>query len=424
MGSHGAGAKGIFVLDVTDLSGLGPSSVLAERSALDDDDLGHVFSAPEVGRLGSKWFAFYGNGAYSAGGKAMLFAMDLATGLQVKFPVETSQGANGLMGVRALRSATTGEVEALYGGDLRGNLWRVDFHRSANPANWAIGFRGKPMFTARDGTGASQPITAKPTLAVHYLGGRVVLFGTGKLMDESDPDTLAMQTQYGVRDMTAEGDSSAAVDMTLWTSGGNHRDKLQQQVIDQTPVTARDGVTPLPGTYFKTSAHAVDWGTQRGWYMDLVLPSGADGAATAGGQRVLKPARLIGEFAWVSTMVPGARPRACEASKGTGYDFLLPAITGAMYDKPVFDTNSDGSIDDKDSLASGTPGSAEGQDGVLAYGTGLFDEPPAAGSTSPSHQVVSGKGSQDIRIYCLHLGCNYQIKDRVWKQLVEPPRPD
>lgn len=255
VGSYGAGAKGVFVLDVTDLSDLGGHSVLAERSEPDDSDIGHVFSAPEVGRLGGRWFAFYGNGAYSLGGRAVLLAIDLGTGAQSKFPIETRLGRNGLMGVRTLRSQATGEVEALYGGDLQGNLWRVDFARSANVADWKLGFRGVPLFTARDGTGVAQPITAKPTLATHYLGGRTVLFGTGKLMDLDDPDSRAMQTQYGVRDPTAEGDSSAAVDLTPWTSSSNHRDKLQQQVIDTTPVLDVDHATASTSTYFKTSAN-------------------------------------------------------------------------------------------------------------------------------------------------------------------------
>jgi type IV pilus assembly protein PilY1 len=424
VGSYGAGSRGIFVLDVTDLSDLGVHSVLTERSEQDNPDIGHVFSAPEVGRLGGRWFAFYGNGAYSTAGKAMLLVIDLATGAQLSFPVETRLGRNGLMGVRTLRNAATGEVEALYGGDLQGNLWRVDFARSANVADWKLGFRGAPLFTARDGTGAAQPITAKPTLATHYLGGRTVLFGTGKLMDVGDPDSRAMQTQYGVRDPTAEGDSSAAVDLTPWTSSSNHRDKLQQQVIDTSPVSGVDPATGATNTYFKTSAHAVNWDTQRGWFMDLVLPAGTPGSASAAGQRVIHPTRLIGEFAWVSTLVPGGSSKECESSNGIGYGLLLPAITGAMHDKPVFDTNADGKINDKDLQVSVLPHGADGQDGILVHGAGPFDEPPAAGSTDPSHHLVTGDGGTDIRIYCLHLGCNYQIKDRIWRQLVEPPRPD
>lgn len=431
IGTYGAGGKGVFALDVTALDQLGQAgTVLTERSQLDDADMGHLFSAPEVGRLAGQWFMFYGNGAHSAGGRAVLLATNLSTGQNLRLPIETTQGGNGLMGVRLLLNRRTQEVEALYGGDLRGNLWRVDFGpanaRSAQAADWRVAFQGKPLFTARSGSDALQPITVKPTLADHYLGGRMVLFGTGQLFDTQDPDDRAMQSFYGVRDETPEGASAAGTDLGSWTQPNNHRSRLQQQKIAATePISVTDPNTGKVTVHYKSSQEKLEWQTERGWYLDLILPSGVDQAASAAGQRVVEAATMIGEFVWIQSMVPAAAPQSCSASAGTGYNFLLPAVTGAMHDKPVIDTNGDGKVDERDNVTSGIQKDpADGDDVVLAKGTpdgngdGLPDEPLA-----DQFKICNTLDCDDVRVYCLFQGCTLVIKDRVWKQLLNPPRP-
>ena len=430
IGTYGAGGKGVFALDVTALDNLGqPSTVLTERSQLDDADMGHQFSAPEVGRLAGQWFMFYGNGAHSSGGKAVLFATNLSTGQNLRLPIETSQGGNGLMGVRLLLNRSTREVEALYGGDLRGNLWRVDFGpgtgRSANPSDWRVGFQGKPLFTARSGSGALQPITVKPALADHYLGGRMVLFGTGKLFDVQDPDDRTMQSFYGVRDETAEGASAATTDLGSWTQPPNHRSRLQQQKIAATePVSITDPNTGQVTVHYRSSQETLEWLTERGWFFDLILKTGSDNAATASGQRVIDRPVMIGEFVWIQSMVPADAPKDCATASGVGYNFLLPAVTGAMHDKPVIDTNGDGKVDDQDQVTSGIQKNpADGDDVVLAKGTpdgdgdGLPDDP-----AQNEFKICNTLDCNDVRVYCLFQGCTLVIKDRVWKQLVNPPR--
>lgn len=430
LGSYGAGGKGVFALDVTNLSNLGSTNtVLGERSQLDDADMGHIFTAPEVGRLAGQWFMFYGNGAHSAAGKAVLFATNLSTGENLKLPIETTQGENGLMGVKLQINSTTRVVEALYGGDLRGNLWRVDFGpgnaRSANLADWKVSFNGKPLFTAKSGSGALQPITVKPTLTDHYLGGRMVLFGTGKLYDTEDPDDLSMQTFYGVRDETAEGVSAANTDLSSWTASANHRDKLQQQkIIANEPIQINDPTTGQATVHYKSTQETPDWVTERGWYMDLILENGVDGASSAAGQRVVYPSVMIGEFIWIQSMIPAAAPTDCGSTTGVGYNFLLPAVTGAMYDKPVIDTNNDGTVDDKDQVTSGIKKDpADGDDVVLdkgdTDGDGVPDDP-----TPDEFKICNTIDCDDIRVYCIFQGCTLVIKDRVWKQLVDPPKPD
>jgi type IV pilus assembly protein PilY1 len=321
-----------------------------------------------------------------------------------------------------LINSSSREVEALYGGDLLGNLWRVDFGpaaaRSANVADWKVAFNSKPLFTAKSHANAVQPITVKPTLARNPLaGGRMVLFGTGKLFDTEDPDDKAMQSFYSVHDVTAEGTSAATTDLSAWTAPVNHRDKLQQQTIDTTPVQRQNANTGETVNFYKTSAETVDWHTQRGWFMDLTLDAGTANAATANGQRTVYDAVMVDDFVWISTIVPGAAPVDCGSTSGVGYNFLLPAVTGAMYTLPVLDTNGDGKVDDGDDVVSGIGKRSDGSDAVLA-------KPPFEGTDGTKTYLFSNtEDSNTGQTYCI-FNCTRVIRDRIWRQLIDPPKPD
>jgi type IV pilus assembly protein PilY1 len=128
----------------------------------------------------------------------------MQTGAVVKSIQVPTAGANGLGGVYLLRNA---EVYAAYAGDLQGNLWRFDFGDGADTSSWKVSFNGQPLFRALDATGTPQPITASPMVIAHPNQGYVVLFGTGKLFDESDATSTALRAFYGVWDDTAAGQS-------------------------------------------------------------------------------------------------------------------------------------------------------------------------------------------------------------------------
>jgi type IV pilus assembly protein PilY1 len=421
-GAFGAGAPGVFVLDVTDLGALGDGSVRLERSQQDDPDMGHVFQAPEVGRLAGQWFLFHGNGAHSQSGRAALMAVNLTTGQSSKIVLESDSGRNGLMGLRLLIHPASREVEAAYAGDLQGNLWRVDFGpaaaRSAEPAHWQVSFGGQPLLVARSHAGERQPITARPALARHPTGkGRMVLFGTGQLHDDDDPDRRDMQTFYAVHDATPDGASAATTDLTDWAGDGNHRSRLQQQLIDTTPQPARNEVTGELSNFYRTSQYPIDWQQRRGWFLDLSLPDGLANAASAGGQRVITEASVVGDFVWISSLVPGAPPDACGQSRAQGYHFWLPAATGAMHDQPVLDTNGDARVDGADSIAAGVAADAEGGQMVMA---------PAAPPGEHHDQSVQWMQADRLltaKALCLHR-CARRINDRIWQQLLDPPQPD
>src|SRR3546814_12730755 len=96
-----------------------------------------------------------------------------------------------------------GTVDVVYGGDLKGNLYRWDFGGTALPTG------AVKLFQATDGGGTPQPITGGIGVGRDALGHVFVGFGTGRFILSSDvPGVGPQQVQriYGIRD---ENDTNA-----------------------------------------------------------------------------------------------------------------------------------------------------------------------------------------------------------------------
>jgi type IV pilus assembly protein PilY1 len=88
-------------------------------------------------------------------------------------------------------------------------MWKFDLTGNA-AAQWSVayhdGSNNQPLFKAKGPTGATQPITTKPEVMFHpheydmRKHGLMVLFGTGKLLGESDFSDISTQTVYGIWD--------------------------------------------------------------------------------------------------------------------------------------------------------------------------------------------------------------------------------
>lgn len=391
LGTLGAGGQAIYGLDVTLPGSLGVDTVQWEFASSTYPAIGNIFTAPEVGRVGGRWMAFFGNGAYSSGGKAVLLAVDLKDRSLKQFELEATLGNNGLMGVRLIRNAQL-EVLAAYAGDLQGDLWRVDFQGSADTANWKKSFNGSPLFIAKAG-GVRQPISVKPAVMAHSDGGTMVLFGTGKLFDTEDSASTTKQTFYGIWDKTLAGQSAATADASGWNGLANQRTQLLEQTINKKGTVGADG-----DTYYNVSANTMDATKQRGWYIDLNIVDG---------QRVVYPAVTVKDFVLMQTMVPAGTPAVCDSSSGRGFDFLLRAQSGGQSDKPVWDSNGDGVVDSKDETGAGYGTDADGVNVVMSS------------STSSKCLSVGASGSKGC-----DTGGTLKIRDRVWRQIVNPPQPN
>jgi type IV pilus assembly protein PilY1 len=157
------------------------------------------------------------------------------------------------------------------------------------------------------------------------------------------------------------------------TSGGSvtpYRDVLVRQVIDTsstvtgTKVDAKGNVVNTNQTYYKVSAYTVSWTTKKGWYMDFSVRPG---------QRNVYTPQTVLTNVYMSTIVPASKALECEYTVGSGYNFVLDAATGASLSYPVFDTNNDGVVNANDSVAAGFQTLADGQDKLLSGQDGVVD---------------------------------------------------
>lgn len=411
IGSMGAGGRAIFALDVTPGKKLDASAVMWEKSSADDPDLGYIMGQAEVGLLpGAGWKAFVGNGPYSANGHAVLMIIDLATGKIDKVDVSAGTEKGNALGAVRLVKDSSQQITAIYAGDLLGRMWRFD----VNPATGAVslGLSGQPLFktpvTTANGADVAQPITAAPSITSHPLGGYMVLFGTGKLYDETDTTTVAMQSLYAVWDAPAN-----------LTSGQNNvnlsKGDLVEQKILPNAVASND-----KQSYFDMDLQNVDYKAKHGWFVDLTLEKG---------QRLIYPSTLIQGFVLMRTVVP-PHPKdtpTCEAVQGTAYTFFLNVLMDGSYTKTqILDTDGDGLITDADKISSvysspfDGPGEVTRKDATRT-GNGGGGETTTTCSSEPD--LFTDNQVSVSQVGGLRRTGTCKIRSRIWRQLLNPPQP-
>ncbi|HPW30617.1 MAG TPA: PilC/PilY family type IV pilus protein, partial [Rhodoferax sp.] len=198
LGNLGAGGRGVFALDTTDLLGMSSKSVLWDitHEQTGFANMGYVANEVQGGITASgDWVGIFGNGKYGASGRAHLFIVNLSTGALIKEINTDSAVGNGLAGVRLVRNGN-GQIIGAYAGDYRGRMWRFDLSASASSA-WPS--TAELLFSAVGPTGLEQPISAAPAVTVRTdRPGYMVVFGTGKLFDSGDQTNIDPQAAYGI----------------------------------------------------------------------------------------------------------------------------------------------------------------------------------------------------------------------------------
>jgi type IV pilus assembly protein PilY1 len=340
----------VYALDVTDPNAMDASKVLCEvnSSTTGFGELGHVLSDVQAGLLpNGDWVAVFGNGFGSTSGQAWLYVVNLRTGALLKAISAGAAGGNGLGGVRAVLDANR-RLVGVYGGDLKGNMWKFDL--TGPQANWKVALSSNPLYAA----GTTRPITATPAVLPHPSGGHVVTFGTGKFFETGDKDPpFANQRLYGIWDAQPFGASSTPAG--AWLSG-------LSQLVAQTITSVTDGSTTV--TFYRISANSIEWGDglssgNRGWYIDL----------PHSGQRVAYPVeRMAGTLVMASTLSPVSPVEAdlcVQTGSGSGWVYVIDGVTGAGATKAILDTNGDGHINDSDLIASGWQDPVDGRPTAL-----------------------------------------------------------
>lgn len=374
-----SGGQAVYALDITDPDSFSAGDVLWEFTDSDDPDLGFTFAKPTIVRMNNdKWAVVFGNGYnntapdgnVSADGDAVIFILFIEDGIdgfqssdfvKIKTNSGTLANPNGMGSVGAADINGDGKVDALYAGDLQGNLWKFDVS-SANTAGWNVAFGGDALFTAETSGGVAQPITSTPTVVAHPLGigqGGLVLFGTGKFIEGQDanPLTTPDQSFYAIwdRDLsnvvtdTTHGFSRADLAEIRFTTAGSQR-------------FFNEGASDVPD--WLNGNTVVD----RGWFVDL----------PAQGERVIRPALVRSGVVFFVTLIPSDEP--CIPG-GTGFLMALDTSSGGvpspeqLGSPTVFDTNGDGVFDEFDNPNGDVVIGLE-QSGIPALPAVIFDPRP------------------------------------------------
>jgi hypothetical protein len=348
--SLGGGGRGLFALDVTDPTKLSNANrtVLWEFTHEDDPHLGYTHSRPILTQMNNgQWAAIIGNGQGAdatdgTAGQAQLFIVyldgpgsdgtwDLGTDyLRISTGEGTPASRNALFSPIGVDSVIPqdGKVDAVYAGDLYGNLWRFDLSGSSG-SSWSA--PTDPLFRGA----TSRPITAVPavvvapdsvtnlapvrtgTLARSYAV--MVFFGSGRLLADADKGASVVNRFYGIYD-----DGSKL--------GLTETDLTEQQRTHST-ATARVYKNDLEVGYTRNA-----FSTKRGWY--ITLPDA--------GERVIDRALVKGELVYFNTIIPDTS--TCDAG-GKGWENVVQMSNGGSAQGAQWDFNQNGSLDTGDTHA-------------------------------------------------------------------------
>lgn len=367
VGGLGGGGRGVYALDVTDpeaiSEGTAASTVLWEFTSASDPDLGNTYGQPKIVRFrDGRWAAIIGNGYNNTAGRGSIFILMLDRPAGKKTWVEgvdyfklTLDDAgttisNAVVQVAPIDGDGDGVVDALFAGDLLGNLWRFSFD-NASPSAWQ-GTRRK-LLKATDAGGKVQPITTAPTVRRHPQGGYQVLIGTGRFVDTADPTDMSVQTVYGVWDQ----DKSTQATVT--------RANLQQQTITNEVLINGNWYRLISKTAFQYSPTGL-----QGWYMDLVQPGSPP---VAQGERVIYNPQLRQGRLIFTTAIPSSD--VCE-NGGSSWLMEFDSLTGGQLTVTPFDVNGDGKFDNNDFVKdNGQPGAVGGtkQNNGISTNPSVFD---------------------------------------------------
>jgi type IV pilus assembly protein PilY1 len=277
VGGLNAGGRGFYALDITDDVPKQLWEFCADPTvctANNDVDLGLSFGNPQLGLWQGKWVVFltsgYNNvsgtdGVSGGSGQGILYILDIGTGAVLK-KVSTNSGdtvtPSGLAKISAISEdpVVDPKVTYIYGGDNLGQMWRFDLTSDSGAVSvLKMGDAGvtRPITAKPDVTLCGVPITtqnANGTSTTTNGATRVVLFGTGRLLDVPDTSNTDVQSLFAVKD-----------------SGSTISDVRGSSMVQQT--LSQLGSSSNVNLYGITS-NPVDLSQKDGWFFDWKLNPG------------------------------------------------------------------------------------------------------------------------------------------------------
>ena len=260
------GGNGYYALDVTDPTNPKVLWEVCNSAALCgggaggvgstwDGDIGLTYGNPVItklpGSIPNRWVAIFASGYNNVTGanpgQGYLYIVDLTNG-KILYKIGTGQGnattPSGFAKITALATDfnTDNTALAVYGGDMLGNVWKVDFSGATVPSTAT-----RLAQLSSDAAGINpQPITTKPELT--KIQGNVVLYvATGRYLGATDLPDAQVQTVYAFKDTGAN----------LGFLRGRSDVVSNNATAAGTNINISNGVT-------------VDWTQKSGWRVDLV----------------------------------------------------------------------------------------------------------------------------------------------------------
>ena len=330
-GGFGAGAKGLFILDVSNPDN---PRILYEFSGSEDpadhiagaeiNSLGHVYGRPTIARLAdNEWYVVAGNGYFSGNGAALVL-IRLSDGAVYEVGV-SDDIQNGLSAPALIDVNNDGRANYAYAGDLNGTLWRFRL----DPGNWTY----SELFSA----GGTKPITVEPEIARHSTGlGVMVYFGTGKLLTSTDSSDPSQQSVYGLWDE----DFTASYILPNRLISQNLLPETDTWVDQTRTVRIAERVN---GTENQPNWEGDEDGSNKtlGWQVDFPLP----------GERLIgRPQVRADRLQFISTN-PTSDPLSDQPGEGSWF-VQLSLDSGGSLDPavPLYDLDRSGELDEGDAI--------------------------------------------------------------------------
>ncbi len=294
VGGLGKGGRSYYALDITTPATIAAASTAAAKETIaaskvlwefTDSRMGFSFGEPVIVKTRKYgWTVILPSGYNNADGSGYIFFVNPRNGALLE-AVSTKTGLTtvdtGLAHINAyVLDYTDGYADAVYGGDLNGNLWRFDISA-------ASGSYPDPIVLARltDSNGDPQPVTSRPLAELHpKTRHRVLLVGTGKLLSQNDRSSTQEQTFYAIKD----GNSVRFNRATDLPAGVNF------------PIT-RANLEPNPNWVTGVTNAATN---SMGFYTDL----GRDASSGIAWRVVLDPTTFLGIVAFAPTLPSIADP--------------------------------------------------------------------------------------------------------------------
>ncbi|ENX7537938.1 pilus assembly/adherence protein PilC [Neisseria gonorrhoeae] len=229
-GAMGLGGRGAYALDLSKTNGNYPAAApLFDVKNGDNNgknrvkvELGYTVGTPQIGKTqNGTYSAFLASGyaakdIVSSDNTTALYVYDLENTLGTPIAkIDVPGGKGGLSSPTLVDKDLDGIVDIAYAGDRGGNMYRFDLSDN-DPNKWTV----RTIFQG------TKPITSAPAVS-RLKDKRVVIFGTGSDLSESDVFNTDEQYIYGIFD-DDEGTGTVNVKVTNGTGGG-----LLEQVLKE-----------------------------------------------------------------------------------------------------------------------------------------------------------------------------------------------